>query len=132
MAAFSAIQHTQRLQDALSSSKPPSHADLRAMADDIHTAILSEARLAADVEARTRVQMDTLRTEINSELIDREANAARIAERQQFLFQRAAALPGQLGALERAVASAAYVEAALVALCPHVNPPLPGCAHVAE
>lgn len=106
-------------------------AELRAIATDLHTTALADARRSADAASHARVQLDILRTEINSELVDREANAARIAERQQFLFQRASALPGQLTAAERAVASATYVEAALVALCPHVHVPMSGCAHLA-
>lgn len=129
MAPSSAPELAQKLLDALDAHNFP---DLHAIATDLHTTTLADARCAAESAARARSQLDILRTEINSELVDREANAARIAERQQFLFQRASALPGQLGAAERAVASATYVEAALVALCPHVNTPMTGCAHIAQ
>lgn len=131
MEAPTLVTLSKRLVDDLATDTPPSLADLRTLASDIYTTALSDVRRSADATARARVQLDTLRTELNNELVDREANAARIAERQQFLFQRVSALPGQHGAAERAVASATYVEAALVALCPHVHRAMPGCAHIA-
>ena len=76
---------------------------------------------------RATVERDALRAEVHAELVDREANAARVAERQRFLFERSAALPGQLSASERAGASAAFVEAALVALCPQTAVTSSGC-----
>lgn len=130
MEARSVLQLSQQLIDALDNYTPT--LDLRSIAAALHEAALFDARRATELKARARTQLDMLRTEINDELVDREANAARIAERQQFLFQRASAVPGQLGAAERAVASATYVESALVALCPHVNHPMPGCAHIAQ
>jgi hypothetical protein len=102
--------------------------ELQTIANTLLETALYNARHAADAAAQSRIALDLLRSEVNSELVDREANAARIAERQQFLFQRASALPGQASAAERACASAAYVEAALVSLCPHVNLPMAGCA----
>ena len=76
---------------------------------------------------RATAERDVLRAEVHAELVDREANAARVAERQRFLFERSVALPGQLSACDRAGASAAFVEAALVALCPQTTVPSPGC-----
>ena len=129
----SLLQLTEKLHTTLSrlaATLPETDTlrELQHIADSLHAHALCDARQAADAAAQTRVQMDILRLEINSELVDRDANAARIAERQQFLFQRASALPGQATAAERAVASAAYVETALVSLCPHVGMPMAGCA----
>ena len=76
---------------------------------------------------RFTAELDSLRAEVHAELVDREANAARVAERQRFLFERSVALPGQLSAADRAGASAAFVEAALVALCPQTTPLSHGC-----
>lgn len=81
---------------------------------------------------RATVEVDALRAEVHAELVDREANAARVAERQRFLFERAVALPGQLSASDRAGASAAFVEAALVALCPQTTTPSHGCEQLSN
>jgi hypothetical protein len=65
--------------------------------------------------------------------VDREANAARVSDRQRFLFERAAAQAGQAAASERAAQSAFFVESALVSLCPHHPcPPASGCVQLAE
>eukprot|EP00662_Eupelagonemidae_sp_cell21_P034308 gene34308-59036_t len=55
---------------------------------------------------------------MRAELVDRQANAARVADRQRALFERGVAQSGQLQASERAKASAGYIEAALTTLCP--------------
>ena len=84
-------------------------------------------RDAAAAHTRHTAEKDVLKAELHCEAVDREANAARVAERQRFLFERAVALPGQSDASERASASAAFVEAALASLCPHGLPPAAGC-----
>ena len=84
-------------------------------------------RTLDDQSKRHVIELDSLRSEIHCELVDREANAARIIERQRFLFERSVAQPGQLHGHDRAAASAAYVEAALSALCPHTITPSSGC-----
>lgn len=81
---------------------------------------------------RHTTELDTLRSEVHCELVDREANAARISERQRFLFERPVAQPGQTAANDRAAASAAYVEAALCALCPHSTPRSNGCDQISS
>lgn len=78
------------------------------------------ARQLDDERARHELELKTIRREIHDELIDREANAARIIDRQRALFERSG-LDGQLSAHERAIASANFVESAIAALCP--NPP---------
>lgn len=88
-------------------------------------------REVAIAHARHTAEKDVLKAELHCEAVDREANAARVAERQRFLFERAVALPGQGDASERASASAAYVEAALASLCPHTLPPAAGCEALA-
>jgi hypothetical protein len=97
--------------------------------DDIHTALTSALhdintlqRTLEHMKTRHTIESDLLRAEVHSELVDREANAARVADRQRFLWERSVALPGQAAAGDRAAASAAYVEAALSALCPHSTP----------
>ena len=78
-----------------------------------------------DERTRHELELKTIRREVHDELIDREANAARIIDRQRTLFERSG-LDGQLSAHERAIASANFVESAIAALCP--NPP----AHSAD
>lgn len=81
-----------------------------------------EARAASRAltvaELRHRTACDLLRQEIRSEGVDREANSARINERQRVLFERSSAQQGALAAHDFAAASAGYVEAALASLCP--------------
>lgn len=86
---------------------------------------------AAD-HARTRAEQDTLKAEMHAELVDREANAARVQERQRFLFERSTSLPGQSTAADRAIGAVHHIEAALVALCPHNAPRFTGCDQLAE
>ena len=73
------------------------------------------------------IERDVLRAEIRADLVDREANAARVAERQRILFERSCALPGQLSSHDRAAASANYVETALASLCPNHGRLSSGC-----
>lgn len=94
---------------------------------------LKKARRDLSAEKiRHTTELDVLRSEVHCELVDREANAARVSERQRFLFERPVAQVGQTAANERAAASAAYVEAALVALCPHPIPHSSGCDQIAS
>mgnify|MGYP004366846045 FL=1 len=99
--------------------------------DELYKLLLSTDRERAHENMRSTIELDTIRSEMHMELVDREANAARVAERQRFLFERSSAQAGQASAAERASASASYVEAALAALCPHTTPASPGCAQLA-
>tara|TARA_X000001036_G_scaffold172474_1_gene163020 strand:- start:1208 stop:1594 length:387 start_codon:yes stop_codon:yes gene_type:complete len=91
------------------------------------TAIVTLQRALAAEKVRGRAELDALRAELQLELIDREANSARVHERQKYLFERQEALSGQSTAFERAAASAAYLESALLALDVHVQHVSPGC-----
>ena len=131
------LAHTSTLvretdDTALGTALPPLLAELHATATQLVKLATDDARRTALATSKHRAELDLLRMEINNELVDREANAARIAERQLFLYQRGAALPGQATAAERAVASASYVETALVSLCPHVNVPMTGCDKIVQ
>ena len=64
---------------------------------------------------RSRAEVDLLRSELHDELVDREA-ARRASTTASASSSSANALDGQLHAHDRAAASAAYLEAALVAL----------------
>lgn len=113
----------------------PSAELMSSLKDDLqqlHVLVQAEARRTAADRVRFLVEKDLLRQEMHAEQVDREANAARVAERQRFLFERSLAQPGQSAAGERAVASASFVEAALASLCPHASQKSPGSTQLAE
>ena len=99
---------------------------IKALEEIRHTLVQIQHQIAHE-KARHITEKDILRAELHCEAVDREANAARISDRQRFLFERAVALPGQAEASDRAAASASYVEAALASLCPHNVAHMPGC-----
>lgn len=82
----------------------------------VQRCLVRQQRELVHAKHRSRAEVDLLRSELHDELVDREANAARVNDRQRFLFERQCALDGQLHAHDRAAASAAYLEGALVAL----------------
>lgn len=85
-----------------------------------------------DLKARELVERDIVTTEMHHELVDREANAARAADRQRYIFERSSALPGQLTAYEKARQSTAFVESAVANLCPYASSaPSNGCHSLA-
>lgn len=101
--------------------------EVRKLSKNLMRALLSAERTHSDERKRALKEQDLLRSETHIDQVDREANAARVAERQRFLYDRLSTAPGKANAAEHASASAAYVEAALVALCPHTNAPSRGC-----
>ena len=116
---------------AIRDESPIDLAAVRSTAKKLNKLLLTMARRQSFEKARATIELDTLRMEMHAELVDREANAARVAERQRFLFERHAAQNGQAAAADRAAQSAAFVEAALVSLCPHTTVESPGCAQIA-
>ena len=104
---------------------------LQVKLDQLDTTLTHIARHMHHQHARHQCERDVMRTELHLEAVDREANSARVMERQRFLFERSSALPGQADASDRANASAAYVESALSALCPHAVQPTSGCEALA-
>ena len=121
-----------RINSAGDSPTVEMFASLREDLQQLHLVVQAEARQSAEERARFLVEKDVMREEMHAEHVDREANAARVAERQRFLFERSVAQPGQASAAERASASAAFVEAALASLCPHVAQKSPGTAQLGE
>lgn len=99
---------------------------------DLEANIIALQRALAAERSRTLSERDIANSEMHAELVDREANSARVSERQRFLFERNSSLPGQSTAADRAVGAVHYVEAALVALCPHESASGGGCEQLAQ
>jgi hypothetical protein len=125
--ALELTHHASALCDDLAIAAAPARKDILDTLDSLKTTLLSIKREISHNQSRFTAERDALRSELHCESVDREANAARVAERQRFLFERAVALPGQGDASDRASASAAFVEAAMASLCPHGPPPASGC-----
>lgn len=84
--------------------------------------LLKQARRRAEHErARVQAERDILKLEMEAELVDREANSARVLDRQRLLYGRTVALPGQPNVFEKAMLSAALVEAAINVITPHTS-----------
>jgi hypothetical protein len=94
------------------------YAELKKLAADANKAVQAMQRIATDEALRADVRENVLREAVRDELIDREANAARIQDRQRLLLEQAGATE-TLSAFDRAATSASSVEASIAALCPH-------------
>tara|TARA_X000001036_G_scaffold37793_1_gene30603 strand:- start:3268 stop:3705 length:438 start_codon:yes stop_codon:yes gene_type:complete len=101
-------------------------ADVRRLSKAVLRGMQATERQAAADRQRALNEKDIMRNEMHVDVVDREANAARIAERQRFLFERSSANQQRSSSFEYAPASASYVEAALVALCTHTHAPSRG------
>lgn len=104
---------------------------VRGMEDALRARIVELEQELRDTKARARLERAALKAEMRAELVDRQANAARVADRQRALFERGVAQSGQLQASERAKASAGYIEAALTTLCPFSVAQPGGCNELA-
>lgn len=71
----------------------------------------------ASQDERHKVEMAMINEEVRGELVDREANNARVAERFRMQLDR----ENSSLSFDRALNSAAVVESSIAALCPHVN-----------
>jgi len=91
-------------------------AALKKLAADANRAVQAMQRLARDEAVRADVRQGILREAVRDELIDREANAARVLDRQRTLAEMQ---HDGVAVLERSIASARAVEAAVGSLCPH-------------
>jgi len=91
-------------------------ADWRAVVRMANAEILRMSKQMAASEERHKVEMGVIAEEMRSELVDREANVARTAERFRVLQDRS----GSTGSTyERAVASSSVVESAIAQICSH-------------
>ena len=67
--------------------QPQEQAELRALAPSANKAVQAMQKLARDEAVRADVRHDILREAVRDELIDREANAARVLDRQRMLAE---------------------------------------------
>lgn len=105
-------------QCELEGTKPPAEtiADWRSVVRMANSEMLRMAKQLSAAEERHKVEMSVIAEEMRSELVDREANVARTAERFRVLQDRS----GSTGnTYERAVASSSVVESAIAQICSH-------------
>jgi hypothetical protein len=103
---------------------------LKKMAADANKAIQAMQRHASDDALRADVRENILREAVHDELIDREANAARVQDKQRAAFEGRDV--AALSALDRANQTVASVEASIASLCPHQLQRAPGVSVLAE
>lgn len=103
--------------------------ELKALAAKANKAVQAMQRLGRDEAVRADVRHGILREAVRDELIDREANAARVLDRQRTLAE---AQRDGATVLERSLTSARGVEAAIGSLCPHQVHVAPGVALLAN
>ena len=82
-------------------------------------ALSTQQKLLGDLSERHAVDMAVLGEEMRSELVDREANAARTAERFR-VMQDKMGISDSSG-YEKAVHSASVIEASISELCSHTS-----------
>ena len=100
---------------------------LKKLAADANKAVQAMQKHAQDEATRADVRENVLREAVRDELIDREANAARVVEKQRAFLEG----QGQLGAYDKALTTANAVEACVAQLCPHQTQRAPGVAQLA-
>jgi hypothetical protein len=102
---------------------------LKKLAADANRAVQAMQRIASDQAVQSDVRESILRGAVHDELIDREANAARVLDRQRLLAE---GRDGAGAVFERALTAAQQIEANIGALCPHQAPCAPGVALLAN
>lgn len=107
----------KRLRELEGSPSEPDWPTLKKLAADANKAIQAMQRHASDDAVRADVRENILREAVRDELIDREANAARVADKQRAAFEGRDA--AALTAFDRANQMVAGVEASVASLCPH-------------
>jgi len=75
------------------------------------------SKSVVDTEERHKVELKVITEEMRRELVDREANSARVDERVRVMAERDNG--GKAGTYDRAVNSAASIHAAIGRLCGH-------------
>lgn len=113
---------------ARTADDPAVFEELRTLAFRANRAVQAMQRCAAQSVTMCDVREAILREAVRDELIDREANAARIFDRQRARVEDRA---DALAAFDRAHASVRQIEAGIGALCPNQVSHTPGVALLA-
>ena len=92
---------------------------LKKLAAEANRAIQAMQRHASDEVVRADVRENLLREAVRDELIDREANAARVLDRQRTLM--GVGTGGLAAVHERALQSAGQIGASIDGLCPYAS-----------
>ena len=136
-AALSATKNLHKrlreLEDCSETATFNDHIDwepLKKLAADANKAVQAMRRYASDDAVRADVRENMLREAVRDELIDREANAARVYDKQRSLFEGRDS--AALSAFDRANQTVASVEASIASLCPHQLQRAPGVSVLAE
>lgn len=102
---------------------------LKKLASDANKAVQAMQRHASDEAVRADVSLNILREAVRDDLINRDANAARVIDKQRSMLE---SNPCAASAFERAHTAANAVESAMIALCPHQTKHASGVALLAE
>jgi hypothetical protein len=100
---------------------------LRVLACKANKAVQAVQRIASMQVAQSDVRESILREAVREELIDREANAARVLDRQRLMSE---CKGGATSVFERAFAMAQQIEANVGTLCPHQVLRAPGISEL--
>ena len=107
-------KRVREMEEPTEDSPPEDYKLLKKLASDANRAVHAMLRHAQDEQVRANVRENVLREAVRDELIDREANAARVIERQKFLLEQQGSQHAQ--AFERATATARNLAAAVAKL----------------
>ena len=128
-----ALRLTKELHTLLKQNQKSGNADdvdwkkLLELAVEANRAARSLRRHAQDDAVRAQVRENVLREAVRDELIDREANAARVAAKQTAMLEQASGT-SEVSVFEKAQAVVRQVEAAVATLAPYQTEILPGVA----
>lgn len=104
---------------------------LKKLAARANKAVQAIQRCAHAESLRADVRESILREAVRGELIDREANAARVLERHRLFAEEGGSSSTAPSTFERARTAAASVEASIASLCSHRSRHAPGIALLA-
>ena len=111
------VSEMRKCRDSNSTVTPEALSEWKDVTQRSNQVIARLARTIATQAERHRIEMAVFTEEVRQELVDREASAARTADRFRVLCERDG---GSTHALfDRAIGSSTAVEAALASLCPH-------------
>tara|TARA_B110000902_G_scaffold15277_1_gene17988 strand:- start:2 stop:490 length:489 start_codon:yes stop_codon:yes gene_type:complete len=123
-----ALQSTRDLHAALKSlakcvgddgAKLAEITKLKRLAADANRSVQAIRRCTATKKIQTAVELNLLRAAVQGELVDREANSARILDRQRVIFDNLSAKTPSSVAFDRAAIAVQSIESELAKLCPN-------------